>query len=70
MRLKNCTQHVALLIGKRINPSTHRTEYLLRNTFGKNCNGISKDFECMAGQSSFWVDAEAIGRNVFSLQWF
>ncbi len=70
MRFKSCSQHIALLIGKRINPSTHRTEYLLRNSFGKDCKGISRDFECVPGQSNFWMDAEAVGRNVFSLQWF
>lgn len=61
-----CGAHSSLVIGSRFNKANKTCEFLIRNTWGENCNYHS-DFECEKGQ--IWVDHHTLSKNIFSLQY-
>ncbi len=56
-----CGAHTILIIGRRINKGNGRLEYLLRNTWGQNCNyaGWLKN-DCEASKGAFWISADLL----------
>lgn len=66
--------HKSVLIGRRINSKTKKCEYLLRNSWGNDCNsyfGGTDDFygSCdqeleTNGTADVWIDAELLGDNI------
>ena len=65
--LKNCNAHEVSIIGRRT-VANGKTEYLIRNSWGKSCNGYAKGFTCVPG-IGVWIDSDAVARNVQSISW-
>lgn len=49
--------HVSSIVGRRFNENTNSCEYLVRNTWGQNCNNYSIDYECRKGHA--WIPEDA-----------
>ena len=56
-----CKRHHAIAIGQRRNPKSGRCEILIQNSYGANPQS--------ADPGKDWVDAEALSRNTFVLEW-
>ncbi|MBF0299239.1 MAG: hypothetical protein HQK51_10995 [Oligoflexia bacterium] len=54
---KLSTGHAVMIIGTRFNPQKDQCEYLVRNSWGTSCNPISKEYECLPHNGSFWIPA-------------
>ncbi len=50
--------HSSNIVGRRFNMEKNRCEYLVRNTYGTNCEYYNKDYECMGGQ--VWIPREVM----------
>lgn len=59
-----CGGHVSVVIGKRLHPETGKREFLIQNSWGKQCGGYSPAWECDKGK--IWIDAEALARNTYA----
>ena len=64
--IKNCGIHEVVLIGRRKNPQTGNCQYLVRNSWGKDCSKYDKKWECQDG--SLWVDSDSLIQNMDSIQ--
>lgn len=53
--------HASTLIGRRFNKKTNSCEYLLRNSWGKNCSQYGNNIECKNGHA--WVAEEIFKYN-------
>jgi len=59
-----CDSHVSLLIDRRWNAERKKCQILVRNSWGRRCNGYGADWNCESG--NIWVDADALARNTTS----
>jgi hypothetical protein len=48
--------HASSIIGRRFNDKNNSCEYLIRNSYGKDCVSYSKDYECQNG--NVWIAEE------------
>lgn len=56
--------HSSLLIGRRFNAKTQKCQLLIKNSWGKDMSGISKDWDTEEGK--IWIDEDAFARNIIS----
>lgn len=54
--------HGSVLVGRRYNKETGECEYLLRNSWGRNCGGYDKTYGCEEG--NIWVSKRVLGRSM------
>lgn len=47
------TNHASSIVGRRFNPKTMSCEYLLRNSWGKECGSYYSDYDCKDGH--VWI---------------
>ncbi len=59
--------HVVSLVGRRWNSDRGVCEYLIRDTFGDQCDEYKPEFECHHGY--LWVDDALLRRNVFEVDY-
>jgi hypothetical protein len=59
----DCRGHSSLVIGRRMNPSAGKCEYLVRNSWGTSCYPYSRDWSCENG--NIWVEADVLTRNTY-----
>lgn len=45
--------HASSIVGRRFNPKTQSCEYLLRNSWGKECGSYNRNYECRDGH--VWI---------------
>jgi hypothetical protein len=77
----DCAQHASVIIGRRRDPKTTRCEYLVQNSMGTDCKipsempdgsirriSFSSRWTCDHGR--IWVDAEALGSSIGSIDYF
>ena len=60
---ENCGPHFAVIIGERERPG-HGCEWLVRNSWGADCDGVAGSLECDAGK--VWVSREELIRTATS----
>jgi hypothetical protein len=68
---EDCGRHASLIIGRRPNPDPKfkdSCQYLIRNSWGKNCSSYHDDWTCEAEKGSVWVDADVLGRAIHDVQ--
>lgn len=63
---ENCGPHSLLVIGERFNPTSQHCEFLLRNSWGTQPKGYSKNWEREVG--NVWVEEVALSRNMMGIQ--
>ncbi len=67
--LAGCGEHASILMGRTKNKLTGKCQYLIRNSWGKDCsNYASKDWKCEDGRGNIWVDADELTENIFQVQ--
>ena len=59
-------QHVSSLVGRRFNPATGNCEYLIKNSYGPNCN-YHESLTCEEGM--IWLPEERLARSVYEATW-
>lgn len=47
------SNHASSIVGRRFNPKTESCEYLLRNSWGKDCGSYDRNYECQDGH--VWI---------------
>ncbi|MEA9358517.1 hypothetical protein SHI21_19935 [Bacteriovorax sp. PP10] len=45
--------HASTIVGRRFNPKTNSCDYLIRNSYGKSCQKMNEDYECVNGH--IWI---------------
>jgi hypothetical protein len=67
----DCGMHASIIVGQR-DDSKGKRQFLVRNSWGANCNGIHSQWQCAAprGQygGQFWIDARELLVNSQSLE--
>jgi hypothetical protein len=54
----SCGYHAVVVIGRRKNPTTGKCDFLVRNSWGTSCNGVSPEWQCDGG--NIWMDSTAL----------
>ncbi len=57
--------HAVNLIGRRYNKSKERCEYLVRNTWGKDCSYKAPDYDCKDG--ALWIPKGTLASSIDSI---
>jgi hypothetical protein len=60
-------RHAATLIGRRWNEGRGSCEYLLRDTFGEQCDSYKGRFECDRG--TIWIDTAFLEKALFEVEY-
>ena len=63
-RTPECGMHASIVVGKR--QKNGSCQFLIRNSWGTDCDSYAKTWECQNGQ--IWVDADALLENTYELQ--
>ena len=63
----NCGSHLSVIVGQRLNAG--RKEFLIQNTWGKSCTGISPKWECLKDQGAIWVDGGILFESGTTISW-
>ena len=61
--------HASTIVGRRWNEKKGMCEYLLRNSWGKDCSGYDANYECVDGHvwigEKFWKESDSIRRAIY-----
>jgi hypothetical protein len=59
--------HTSSIVGRKFNPVRNQCEYLIRNTYGKDCSVYDPRVECEEG--NVWIPEKDLFRNLLRLTW-
>ena len=62
----DCDSHAAIVMGRRVVNS--KVQFLIYNSYGESCAGISSDWDCEDGK--IWIDGETLAENTTRFWWF
>nr|WP_295905428.1 C1 family peptidase [uncultured Bdellovibrio sp.] len=60
--------HASVLVGRKFNAKTKKCEYLIRNSFGRSCDGYNKSLKCESG--NIWVAENDLFESVADITYF
>ena len=60
--------HFSTVVGRRFNSSTNSCEYLVRNSWGRGCEGYDERLECEEG--NIWVPKKVLAKRMRRIDYF
>jgi hypothetical protein len=60
--------HASTIVGRQWNESSKQCEYIIRNSWGPNCDSYPAGMRCEGGY--FWVTKDDLKQHVFSIETF
>lgn len=61
--------HYSSIVGRRLNESTHSCQYLIRNSWGKDCTIYPEPYNTQCEDGNIWVDENILGQNILGVHY-
>ena len=59
--------HYSVIVGRRLNESTNTCQYLIRNSWGKDCSIYPTHYKTQCEEGNIWVDENVLGQNILGV---
>ncbi len=59
--------HYSSIVGRRTNEKTNTCQYLIRNSWGKNCSIYPAPYNSQCEEGNIWVDENVLGQSIIGI---
>lgn len=59
--------HYSSIVGRRLNEKTNTCQYLIRNSWGKDCSIYPAPYKTQCEDGNIWVDENVLGQNILGV---
>lgn len=66
-RTNGVDNHYSSIVGRRLNEQTNTCQYLIRNSWGKDCSIYPEPYNTQCEEGNIWVDESVLGQNIIGI---
>ena len=60
--------HYSVIVGRRLHAATNTCQYLIRNSWGKNCSIYPSPYDKQCEEGNIWVDEDVLGKSILGIK--